>query len=73
MTNFSNLEAIARVYDVLDKFWVMRMIEKELEKIAKKENLNSSAFFEWNDDKVLEPKIIIAEKKIILDKLKYNL
>jgi hypothetical protein len=33
MTDFSNLEAIARVYDVLEKMDVMKIVEKHLKKI----------------------------------------
>jgi hypothetical protein len=73
MTDFSNSEAVARVYDVLEKMWVMKIIEKELEKIAKKEKLDNSSFFEWGDDEVFNPKVIIAGKEIWLDKLRYNL
>jgi hypothetical protein len=73
MTDFSNLEAVARVYDVLEKMWVMKTIEKELEKINKQEKLDNSAFFEWNDDEMFSPKVIIAGKEIPLDNLKYNL
>jgi hypothetical protein len=73
MTDFSNSEAVARVYDVLEKMWVMKIIEKELGKLTKKEKLDNSSFFEWNDDEVFNPKIVIANKEIPLDKLRYRL
>jgi len=35
MTDFSNLEAIARVYDVMDKIGLIKTLESELDKIIK--------------------------------------
>jgi hypothetical protein len=52
---------------------VMKIVEKHLKKIFTERWLDNNAFFEWNDDDDFEPKIIIAGKEIILDKLKYNL
>jgi hypothetical protein len=34
MTDFTNKEAVMRVYDVLDKMGVIRLIEPELEKLT---------------------------------------
>lgn len=73
MTDFSNLEAVARVYDVLEKLWIIKTIEKELNKITQEEKLDNSWFFEWNDNEVISPKAIISWKEIPLDRLKYNL
>lgn len=73
MTDFENREAVIRVYDVLDKMWIMKKLEKELEKILKNKQLDNSFFFEWNDDEDITPKVIISDKEIGLDKLKYNL
>jgi hypothetical protein len=73
MTDFSNLEAIARVYDVLDKLGVMKTIESKLNKIVQEEKLDNTTFFEGNDDSDFEPKIVIAAREIPLDKLKYKL
>ena len=73
MTDFSNLEAIDRVYDVMDKMWIIKSIEKELNKITEDEQLDNSSFFEWNDEETISPKVIIAWKEIPLDKLRYNL
>ncbi len=73
MTDFENMEAVMRVYDVLDKMWVIKKIEKELIKIMEKEKIDNSFFFEWNDEKEMVPKVIIWDKEINLDKLKYNI
>lgn len=73
MTDFENREAVLRVYDVLEKMNVIKQIEKDLEKITKESNLTNDFFFEWNNDNNITPKIIIWEKTIDLNKLKYNL
>lgn len=74
MTDFTNTEAVIRVYDVLDKMWVIKMIEEELEKSWESSNLDNSFFFVWNDDaQDFSPKVEIAWKDIPLDKLRYNL
>jgi hypothetical protein len=46
MTDFDNVEAVMRVYNVLDKMMVIRDIEAKLEKIMKEENIDNSFFFE---------------------------
>lgn len=73
MTDFSNKEAIMRVYDVLDKQWIMREIEPKLKEIFEKEGKDNSFFFEWNEEESINPRIIIAWMSIPLDKLKYDL
>ncbi len=73
MTDFTNMDWVMRVYDVLDKIWAMQKIEKELRKIFEKEEIDDSSFFEWWEDKDITPKIVIAWKVMKLDKLKYNL
>ncbi len=74
MTDFTNKEAVMRVYDVLDKMWVIRLIEPELEKITKWQNIDNSFFFEWSEDEAeFSPIVEIAWKDIPLDKLRYNL
>ena len=73
MTDFDNLEAVMRVYNVLDKMWVIKEIEKQLEKILDWKGVDNSFFFEWSDSEDITPKIIIWEREIDLDKLKYNL
>ncbi len=73
MTNFSNDEAIMRVYDVLDKLWVIKKIEKELKTVLKEEDIDNSFFFEWSEDTWFSPKVIIWEQEILLEKLKFNL
>jgi len=73
MTDFTNLEAIMRVYDVLEKLWIIKKIEAKLKNILENESIDNSFFFEWNDDEWFLPKILIGNKEIPLDKLKYNL
>lgn len=73
MTNFSNIEAIARVYDVMEKVWILKTVEKELETIMEERWKDNSFFFEWNDDENFSPKIIISWQEIALDRLKYKL
>ncbi len=73
MTDFSNLEAVARVYDVIEKLGILKTVQSELEGIMKDTWKDNSFFFEWNDDETFSPKIIIAWKEIPLDKLKYDL
>lgn len=73
MTDFTNLEAVARVYDVIEKQGILKTVQSELENIMEDKWKDNSFFFEWNDDEVFSPKIIIAWKEIPLDKLKYNL
>jgi GTP-binding protein len=74
MTDFDNTEALMRVYDVMEKMWVIKIVEKELAKITQKQDLDNSFFFEWNDEAVdFSLKIEIAWREINLDKLRYNL
>lgn len=73
MTDFENKEAVMRVYDVLEKMWVIKKIETQLTKLFDKSDLDNSFFFEWNEDSEINPKIIIGTREISLDKLKYNL
>ena len=73
MTDFENLEAVMRVYDVLDKMWVIKDVEAKLEQILERKGIDNSFFFEWSEDEDISPKIIIWHKEIDLDKLKYNL
>ncbi len=73
MTDFSNLEAIARVYDVMEKIWLIKTLEAELDAIVKEEGRDNSSFFEWSDEDQIMPKIVIAGREIPLDKLRYNL
>lgn len=73
MTDFENKEAVLRVYDVLDKLWVLKSIEPELKKILEETWKDNSFFFEWNEDDAINPKVLISWIEIPLDKLKYNL
>jgi len=73
MTDFENSEAVMRVYDVLDKMWVIRDVERKLKKVMEERDIDNSFFFEWNESENITPKIIIWEREINLDKLKYKL
>ena len=57
----------------MDKIWILKTVQKELDSIMKEEWKDNSFFFEWNEEEQLSPKIIIAWKEIPLDRLKYNL
>lgn len=76
MTDFDNKEAIMRVYDVMDKLWVIKDVEKQLTKIMKDNPIDNSFFFENEDEETAEdfsPSIWIGERQIGLEKLRYNL
>ena len=73
MTDFDNMEAVMRVYNVLDKMRVITDIEDQLEKILKDAKIDNSFFFEWSEEKNLTPRVEVAWKIIDLNKLKYNL
>jgi len=77
MTDFDNKEAIMRVYDVMDKLWVIKEVEKQLVKILKDKPIDNSFFFENDDEEEkaeeFTPSIIIWEREIGLEKLRYNL
>jgi len=82
MTDFDNKEAILRVYDVLEKMNVIKEVEKQLRAVLKDNPIDNSFFFEkpelkeWEIEEEVEeftPKIIIGERHIGLEKLRYNL
>ncbi len=73
MTDFQNHEAVMRVYNVFEKMWVLRDVEKELKKVLKDEEIDNSFFFEGNDMPDIMPKILIAWQVIPLEKMKYKL
>lgn len=74
MTDFSNIEAVMRVYDVLDKLWIIKKIQAKLNWILENEEMDNSFFFEWWDESNdFTPKIIIWDREIDLEKLKFNL
>ncbi|NDK10115.1 GTPase ObgE [Candidatus Gracilibacteria bacterium] len=73
MTDFENGEAVMRVYDVLDKMGVIRNVEKRLDVILKEEGRDNSFFFEGSGEDDITPRILIGEKVVLLDKLKYKL
>ncbi len=73
MTDFENKEAVMRVYDVLDKMGVIREIEKKLSKILEDEGRDNSFFFEGSGEDNISPRILIGDKEVPLEKLKYKL
>lgn len=73
MTDFQNHEAVMRVYNVFEKMWVLRDVEKELKKVLEDEEIDNSFFFEGNDMPDIMPKILIAWQVIPLEKMKYKL
>lgn len=73
MTDFYNPEAVARVYDVLEKIWAIKKIESQLKKIFDKEKIDDNFYYEWWSDEDNSPKVLIGNKILKLDKLKYNL
>jgi hypothetical protein len=73
MTDFTNKEAVMRVYDVLDKIGVIQKIEKDIAKIMEDEEKDTDFYFEGNDDEIVSPKVIIGEKEIPLNRVMYNL
>ena len=73
MSDFTNTEAVMRVYDVLEKMWVMKILEEELKKNLEDQELSNEFFFEWSENKDIQPKVMIAGKAVPLDRLKYNL
>ena len=73
MTDFDNLEWVMRVYNVLDKMMVIRDIETKLKEVMEEEDIDNSFFFEWSEEKSINPRVEIAWRVIDLNKLKYNL
>ncbi len=72
MTDFSNDEAVMRIYDVMDKMGLMKEIEKKFKDILRDENAYNDFFFESKDEKKdFSPSIEIAWRDISLDKLIY--
>lgn len=73
MTDFSNMEWVMRVYDILEKMGITRKVERDLEKLLSQEQKSNSFFFEGSKEEDITPKIIIAGKEIPMEKLKYKL
>lgn len=73
MTDFDNFEAVMRVYDVLEKLWVIQKLESKLRKVLDTEGIDNSFYFEWNDSSEIHPKITIAGKVLNLDKMKFKI
>ena len=72
MTDFGNGEAVMRVYNVLEKMGVMSWVEKKLNTIMKDEGRDNSFFFEGWDENIM-PKILVWDREIPLEKLKFKL
>ncbi|MCP4524265.1 MAG: GTPase ObgE, partial [Candidatus Gracilibacteria bacterium] len=62
MSDFTNIEAVMRVYNVLEKLGVMARLEELLKKVLSENELDNSFFFEGSEEKALDPKVIIAGK-----------
>lgn len=73
MSDFTNIEAVMRVYNVLEKMGIMKRLEELLKKVLNDEEMNTDFFFEGSEDKEIQPKVVIAWKAVPLDRLKYNL
>lgn len=73
MTDFANKEWVMRVIDVLDKIGAIKKIQSQLDKVLKENEVNTDYYFEGNEDKEVEPKVIIWDREISLAKLMYNL
>lgn len=73
MTNFDNIEAVMRVYDVLDKVWVVKKMEAKLKSILQEEQKDNSFFFVGSEEEAFMPKVLVSGKEIPLEKLKFNL
>jgi GTP-binding protein len=73
MSDFTNIEAVMRVYDVLEKMGIMKRLEELLKKVLNEEEMNTDFFFEGSEDKEIQPKVMIVGKSVPLDRLKYNL
>jgi len=73
MTDFSNMQAVMRVYDVLEKMWVIKKIERELQKIVTEESIDTSFFFEGSEETDFRPRVQIGNEEIPLEKLKFSL
>ncbi len=59
MTNMNNREAIARMYDILDRERVLTKVKSMLRIDAEKAR---ESYFEGSEDNELDPKIIIADR-----------
>lgn len=65
MTDTKNIDAVNRVYDVLEKLWVMRKLKLQVSEDMMKEG---TGFFEWEDDFEI-PSVWISGKKFPLEGL----
>jgi hypothetical protein len=52
---------------------VIRDIEIKLKEVMEEEDIDNSFFFEWSEEKSINPRVEISGKIIDLNKLKYNL
>lgn len=73
MTNFDNREAVMRIYDILERIWAIRKIQKKVTDYYEENKITNDFYFEGNEEEKVTPIVIIAGKEIALDKLLYNL
>lgn len=71
MTNMANFEAVMRVYDIMNKQWIMKKIQSILNKKYKEEL--SLGYFEWVEwDIDIKPNVMIAGRSFPLDKILFD-
>lgn len=70
MTEMSNPEAVARVYDVLEKLGVIRKVLAAIERDDGTKIRDS--YFEGNDDEKFEPAIVIEGRKFPIGKILFT-
>jgi hypothetical protein len=51
MSDFTNIEAVMRVYNVLEKMGVMNRLEELLKKVLQEDEMNTDFFFEGSEEK----------------------
>jgi len=73
MTDFTNPEAVMRVYNVLDKMGVMSEVQKKLASVLDEEWKDNSFFFEGSGEENISPKILVWDQEVPLEKLKFKL
>jgi len=71
MTNMANFEAVMRVYDIMQKMWILKRVQTLLN-TRYKEQL-SLWYFEWNDWTIdIKPNVYIAWRSFPLDKILFD-
>jgi len=51
MSDFTNIEAVMRVYNVMEKMGVMNRLEELLKKVLQEDEMNTDFFFEGSEEK----------------------